>query len=320
MEAAFIGGGRRACYRLPMLVIAGSVNMDLVAPVPQIPGPGQTVLGSRLGRFHGGKGANQAVAAARLGAEVRFFGAVGRDAFGDELVAGLRAENINTGEVLRVNEGSGCALICVDHHGENAIAVLPGANALAPLPPPDLKGELLLLQLEVPLATNVAWAQAAAAHAIPVMLNAAPMVELPRELLAAVQVLVVNEGELAAMVGPEFDLRHDTPDGQHAALDAALAHAAAQGPQRVVVTLGERGCRAWDEGRVIAWPAVQVPVVDTTGCGDAFVGALAASLAEGLQFDAALKRATVAAGLSCRLPGARAGMPRKGQLATAMST
>jgi ribokinase len=287
-----------------MITVAGSINMDLVARVPHIPRPGQTVLGGHFARHHGGKGANQAVAAARLGVAVQFFGAVGADAFGDELVDGLRGEGVDVAGIARCAEvASGCALISVDDTGENAIAVLPGANALAPLPPAGWRAQLLVLQLEVPMDVNVAWALAAKAAGVPVLLNAAPMAELPSELLAAVDMLVVNQGELAALVG-------EVPD--------ALAAAAALGPQRIVVTLGAQGGRAWDHGRVLAWPAHAVEAVDSTGAGDTFVGALAAALTQGQAFEAALQLANVAAALACTAPGARGGMPSLAALETHM--
>ena len=303
----FVAGSR--CYREFMIAVAGSVNMDLVARVPRIAAPGQTVLGHGFAQFHGGKGANQAVAAARLGANVQFFGAVGRDAFGDALQLGLRDEGIATKGLGRVDAPSGCALISVSDDGENAIAVLPGANALAPLPPHDWPGDVasdvvssasiswLLLQLEVPLATCLAWAQAASARGVRVMLNAAPMMALPASLLECVDTLVVNEGELAALVGAVADI------------DTALAAAAGLGPQRVVVTLGAAGCRAVDADSLLHVAGTKVEVVDTTGAGDTFVGALAAGLDAGLTFDLALQRANVAAALSCAVVGARGGMP-----------
>ena len=296
-----------------MIAVAGSVNMDLVARVPRIAAPGQTVLGHGFAQFHGGKGANQAVAAARLGAAVQFFGAVGNDALGDALALGLRDEGIATQGLARVDAASGCALISVSDDGENAIAVLPGANAFAPLPPLPLPRDFastgwLLLQLELPLPTCLAWAQAAAARGVRVMLNAAPMAALPAALLACVDTLVVNQGELAALLGAAVDVD----------VDAALAAAAQLGPPRVVVTLGAAGCRAIDAGRVLHVAGMKVNVVDTTGAGDTFVGALAASLDAGLTFDLALQRANVAAALSCTVAGARGGMPDGVALMNAM--
>lgn len=291
-----------------MIVVVGSVNMDLVARVPHIPAPGETVLGGALERHPGGKGANQAVAAARLGAAVAFVGAVGDDAFGAEMLDGLRAEGIDVRRTARVEGASGCALISVADDGENAIAVLPGANArVAPPETGDFGGApgWLLLQLEVPLPTVTAWARAAAAAGWRVMLNAAPMAPLPEALLSAVDTLVVNQGELAALAGSAA---------------APLQAVAQRGPRRIVVTLGEAGCRAWDDGRVVEVPGRRVEVVDTTGAGDSFVGALAASLDAGETFDAALRRAVVAGALSCTAAGARGGMPDAVRLAQAMTS
>lgn len=284
-----------------MLCVAGSINMDLVARVPHIPAPGETVLGDALQRFHGGKGANQAVAAARLGAPVQFFGAVGDDAFGAELRRGLVDEGIACSGLVQVAGASGCALINVASDGDNAITVLPGANSQAPLPPAGWSAALLLLQLEIPLATVTVWAQAARRGGIEVLLNAAPMTPLPAELLGAVDVLLVNRGELAELAG--------TTD-----VEAALTVVARRGPRRIVVTLGGDGCLAHDAGQTMRLPGVAVDVVDSTGAGDCFAGALAASLHDGLPFADALARANRAAALSCTVAGARGGMPTLNQL------
>lgn len=283
--------------------VVGSLNLDLVARVPHLPAPGETVLGDALARHPGGKGGNQAVAAARLGVPVAFFGAVGDDAFGAELVAGLAAEGIDTRGVRRAEGASGCALIGVADDGENAICVLPGANRAAPLPPPRWPSELrlLLMQLELPLPTVSAWAAAASAAGVPVLLNAAPMTTLPPALLESVDTLVVNEGELRAL-------------GARSAADAA-----ALGPRRVVVTHGAEGARAWDGARSWRQPAHRVRVVDSTGAGDSFCGALAAALWQGRPFDEALARAVCAASLACTRVGARAAMPDGAALEAALA-
>lgn len=289
----------------PVLVVAGSLNLDLVGRAPRIPGPGETVLGTTLARFHGGKGGNQAVAAARLGAAVRFFGAVGRDAAGDELLAGLEREGIDASGVARLADvASGAALITVSDAGENAITVLPGANAHVPLPTDEEAARALsgahglLLQLEIAPAANHAWAEAARAHGVPVLLNAAPASDAAKALLPHCDVLLVNEGELAALCG----------EGSKAGGEATL------GPATVVTTLGARGCRAWQRGRVVSVPGVAVPVMDSTGAGDTFAGALAAALAAGRPLEAALAEANRAAALSCRRAGAREGMPTRAEL------
>ena len=288
---------------MTLVVVAGSLNLDLVGRAPRIPAPGETVLGGELGRFHGGKGGNQAVAAARLGARVRFFGAVGRDGAGEELLAGLAAErHIDTAGVARVNAATGTALITVSDAGENAITVLPGANREAPLPSAEaLRGaRCLLLQLEIPLATNEAWARAAREMRVPVMLNAAPARAEAEVLLPLTDLLLVNESEAALLGGDE----------------AALA---ARGPATVVTTLGERGCRVWHRGRSLAVPGHAVEVVDTTGAGDTFAGALAAALAAGKALMPALTEANAAAALSCRRAGAREGMPTRAELEAALA-
>jgi ribokinase len=284
-----------------VLVVAGSLNLDLVGRAPRIPGPGETVLGAALERHQGGKGGNQAVAAARLGAQVRFHGAVGCDAAGDELLAGLAAEGVATDGVARIEgEPTGCALITVATGGENAITVLPGANRrVAPPAPGELAGaRLLVLQLEIPLEVNWAWAQAAHAAGVPVLLNAAPADPAAVPLLARVDWLLVNEGELAQLGGEETVL----------------------GPANVVVTLGARGCRAWRrQGAALALPARPVDVIDTTGAGDAFAGALAAALARGADPARALAEANAAAAMACTRAGARGGLPGRAELDAAMA-
>lgn len=278
-----------------MIVVAGSLNMDLVGRVPLIPRGGETVLGTTLSRLHGGKGGNQAVAAARLGARVAFAGALGDDTFGDELLRGLQHEAIDTAQVVRAAGASGCALISVADSGENAISVLPGANLQAPGPPSrwPLEWTLLLLQLEIPLAQVLAWATAAHAAAARVLLNAAPMQALPPQLLAATDVLIVNQRELAA-----------------------LAESSQRLPRRRVATLGQQGLQAWDGDRVINLPGHAVPVIDTTGAGDTFCGALATMFDAGAAFDLALQHANAAAALACTRFGARAGMPTRCELDT----
>jgi len=308
------------------LLVAGSLNLDLVGRAPRIPAPGQTVLGGALSRHAGGKGGNQAVAAARLGVRVLMAAAVGRDAAGEELAAGLAQEGIDTGALLRVDEPTGAALITVSEAGENAITVLPGANRFAPAPPARWPAEAgwLLLQLEIPLHTNLAWARAARAAGARVMLNAAPAAALPPELLQALDVLVVNENELLALAegadpGGAMGMASG-PDALEPALEPALQAACRLGPRVVVVTLGGRGCLAARAapaaGAAAARPvpilrqaAFAVPVVDTTGAGDTFTGALAASLLQGANLDDALRTASAAAALACTRHGAREGMP-----------
>lgn len=288
-----------------MIVVAGSLNMDLVGHVARLPTWGETVMGEGFARFAGGKGGNQAVAAARLGAPVAFAGAVGNDPFGSELRDGLRAEGIDVVQLqVMAGEATGCALIHVRPDGENAISVLPGANRKAPAPPSvwPAAWRSLLLQLEIPLATNLAWAQAARSAGVPVALNAAPMAPGLDDLLRHVDLLVLNEGELQRLVGAPVPP------------DQALLAAAARGPSRVVVTMGAKGCLAREGEALLRLRGRAVDVVDSTGAGDTFVGALMASLWQRLGFADALSRANAAAALSCTRPGARGGMPTADEL------
>ena len=282
-----------------MIVVTGSLNMDYVGRVQRLPAWGETVLGTDFARFAGGKGGNQAVAAARLGAPVAFAGAVGADAAGDDLLRGLQQDGIDTTGVVRAPVATGCALIQVGPDGDNAITVLPGANAHAPLPPPvwPAAWRCLLLQLEIPLDATHAWARAARQAGATVVLNAAPMAVLPDGLLRQVDVLVVNAGELRQLVGAQ------------ASIEDALAAAAGAGPTAVVVTLGAAGGAAWVGGQPLRWAGHGVPVVDSTGAGDCFVGALAAGLWQQRPWREVLARANLAAALSCTRAGAREGMP-----------
>ena len=306
VHAVILNGGRHAglshgfvCYKFPMLIV-GSLNLDLVGQAPRIPAPGETVLGHRLLRFEGGKGGNQAVAAARMGASVRFVGAVGEDDAGQQLVAGLEAEGIDTRGIQRLGPASGCALITVSDAGENAITVLPGANALCPMPDgPIPPTDWLLLQMEVPAEVNLAWARAVRDAGGQVMLNAAPCSDAVRPLLPWVDLLVVNEGELHQLAGV-------SADGSIAMREALRA----LGPRAVVITLGAKGCAAWQGGLWWQVEAESVQVVDTTGAGDTFTGALAAVLARGQSLEDALPLANRAAGRSCQRMGAREAMPR----------
>jgi len=276
-----------------VIVVVGSVNMDVIATVDHLPRPGETIIAVDHANSHGGKGANQAVAAARLGADVHFVGCVGDDVFGDELRSGLAAEGVDVGCLRGVAGSSGTAIVTVDGAGENTIVVGSGANQRLTLSEGDLdlvgRASIVLCQLEVPLQ---AVAAAATATSGLFVLNAAPAERLPADLLADVDVLVVNEHELSVVAG-SMDV------------DAVRA----LGVATVVTTLGGRGAQvvtSWDIGYI---PAIEVPVLDTTGAGDAFCGALAASLDSGSDVFAAAARATVAGSLATTRIGARTGMP-----------
>lgn len=285
---------------MPVLVF-GSVIADLVFALPSLPAPGLTVLAPGYAALPGGKGANQAVAAALDGAEVAFAGAVGADAMAEIALSGLRGAGVDLARLVRVDAPTGCAAVCVDPAGRNQIAVGSGANlralaaqvedgALSP-------ATLLLLQMEVPPAENAALIYRARARGARVLLNLAPAGDMEADALRALDLLVANEHEaawLAARLGC----------GANA---AALHRCLGIG---VAVTCGEAGAEAMTAAGHVRVPAVPVQAVDTTGAGDAWCGVLAAALDRGIPLEAAMRRAAAAAALCCTRPGAAAAMPR----------
>jgi ribokinase len=281
----------------PVLVI-GSVNMDLVARCDHLPRAGQTVFGSDFFTAAGGKGANQAVAAARLGANVAMAGCVGNDAFGGSLVAGLQRDRIGCDDVQTVERPTGTALITVDMQGGNTIVVISGANtacdatlverALARAPVPGL----LLLQHEIPEATNAHAIRAAHEAGWFIVLNPAPARALAQDLLPFIDIIAPNEIEASVITGCGDPHR-------------AARHLLAQGARAVLVTLGGEGALYCDADRALRCPAVRVQAVDTTAAGDAYIGALAATLAEGRPIADALAFAAAAAGLAVIRIGAQ---------------
>jgi ribokinase len=261
-----------------MIVVVGSLNMDLVVPVPRFPAAGETLLGGDYARHPGGKGANQAVAAARAGGAVAMVGRVGRDEFGSTLLAALAADGVGTEGVAALADApTGVAFISVDATGQNTIIVAPGANAR--LGPADLEparfagARVVLLQLEVPLEATLAAARLARAAAARVVLNLAPARPLRPEELADIEVLIINETEAALLSGFAADEVARAPERVAAALTELVP--------AVVLTLGAAGA-AWAEGGATGLePGFAVRAVDTTAAGDAFVGALAVVLAYG---------------------------------------
>jgi ribokinase len=278
-----------------MIVVFGSINIDLVVPVPALPRPGETVLGADYALLPGGKGANQALAARRAGAEVCMAGAVGDDRFADAALENLRRDGVDLALVRPVERPTGCAAIMVGDNGENLIAVAPGANreAVAGVVPDVLLGPetTVVCQNEAPIVESAALLRRACARGARTILNLAPAGPIPAGLLPELDFLVVNEGEAATLD----------------ANPAALARALRQG---LILTLGARGATAYlaDGGRIDA-PALPIEPADTTGAGDTFVGVLAAGLDGGLPLEPTLRRASAAAGLACLAKGAQTAMP-----------
>jgi ribokinase len=306
------------------VLVVGSVNVDLVVAAPRLPAPGQTVTGGDLARYQGGKGGNQATAAARLGARVAVVGAVGDDEMGRQARSALASEGIDVAGLAVSSRATGVALIVVDPRGENLITVAPGANdevhavhvrtALAALAPgPD---DVVLVCREIPPDGVLAALEVGRDAGSTTILNPAPADGLDAATLALADILTPNETELALLGGlgsargnPETAARQVLA-GQPTDAGEGDAHGRA-----VVVTLGAAGAlivRA--AGAAVAVPAPAVEVVDTTGAGDTLNGALAAGLADGLDLAGAVRRAVAAAALSTTRPGARGGMPTRAEL------
>jgi ribokinase len=296
------------------IVVVGSLNMDLVVRMPQIPRPGETLLGGVFKTFPGGKGANQAVAAARLGGQVTMIGCVGDDAFGREMRATLAREGIDTTYVLVHPEAAtGVALIQVDAQGQNSIAVASGANFR--LTGVDVEkamqtiGEfdVLVMPLETPLETVYTAAKIASRRGAKVLLNPAPAQVLEKDLLELVDVLLPNEYEIALMTGMQLLSPADTRK--------AAEKLRALGTKNLIVTLGSQGSALFNaSGQETLIPVCQVQAIDTTAAGDCFVGALAVGLCEGKSLLAAAEFASAAAALSVTREGAQPSLPRRSEV------
>ena len=299
------------------IIVVGSFNMDLVVRLPAIPRPGETLLGGVFATYPGGKGSNQAVAAARLGGEVTMIGRVGADAFGDQLLSMARSEGIDTRFVgVDPNEATGVALIEVDAQGQNSIAVASGANftltvadvasAFAQLERVDL----LVMPLETPIDTIVTAAEFAHKIGARVVLNPAPAHNLSPELLKNVDVLIPNEYEAAFMTGIDIQSPQDAR--------RAAVHLLQSGPGTVIVTMGSQGALiaqvAQSEIVYTQTSAFSVKAVDTTAAGDGFVGALAVALGEGLSLPAAARFASAAAAISVTRAGAQPSLPSRAEV------
>lgn len=297
---------------MPRVVVMGSANVDLTVRLPRLPRAGETVSDGEFYRCFGGKGANQALAALRAGAEVRLLAKLGEDPMGQELKAHLEGLGL-PGKYLITHQGSptGTALILVDQEGRNLIGVAPGANRTLTeqevISSRDLFdwGDLFLCQLEIPVAAVAAALRLARDKGMKTLLNPAPVNELPEEILRLVDVITPNEEEAKALTGLENE-------------EAAARKLSAMGPSQVILTLGEKGVLRLREGELSYFPSYKVKAVDTTGCGDAFNGALACALAEGKDLDESIGFAVAAGALAATVKGAQDAMPSREEILSFM--
>jgi ribokinase len=295
----------------PRIVVIGSLNMDFVVSVERLPAPGETVLGGAFRMIPGGKGANQAYAAARLGGRVAMAGRVGYDLFGDQLKAGLAAAGVEISEIHATrSEPTGVALIWVDRAGQNSIVVASGANGTLTLAEEAARrlfqgAGIALFQLETPLATVAAALAAARAEGVRTILDPAPAQPLPSELLSRVDLLTPNESEALILLGqPPGRI----PADQRPAVARALR---ARGSDTVILKLGDEGCFVASAGGEWHLPAFAVTAVDTTAAGDTFNAALAVALAAGEPLEAAARFANAAAAVSVTRAGAQSSAPSR---------
>ena len=299
------------------VVVFGSINMDLVVRTPRLPAPGETLTGYTFFTAPGGKGANQAVACARLGAPTRMVGRVGDDLFGEQLRASLRSFGVQDDGVLTTPGPSGVALIAVDDTAENTIVIVPGANGAVSIADiPRLERALdgaraLLLQLEVPIETVVAAARAAHTRGVTVILDPAPALPLPDELYALADIITPNEHEATTLTGIAV---HDD-QGAIAAARALIA----RGARRVALKLGARGALTADAEGEQFWSPFTVTPVDTVAAGDAFNGGLAVALSEGRSFNEAIRWGLAAGALSVTRHGAQPSMPERNEVLTLLA-
>jgi ribokinase len=297
-----------------MIVVIGSINLDMITVVDRLPGSGETVRGSGFSTAPGGKGANQALAAARAGAQVRLVGAVGKDEFASAALACLKDGQVDLAGVAEIHASTGIAAILVDGAGENMIAVAPGANDS--VLPGDLakarlqRGDVVLLQLEIPLPTVEAALDAARAAGAATVLNTAPFRSEAVDLLGKADYVVANEtefdlyGEALALSG------RDRPARMRAFVDKT--------GRAIVVTLGGDGVLAATPDTFLNIPALPITPVDTVGAGDTFCGYLAAGISADMPLETALRRAAAAGSLACLKPGAQPAIPRAADVDAAL--
>jgi ribokinase len=295
------------------IIVVGSSNTDMIIKVPRIPKPGETILGGKFSKAAGGKGANQAVAAARSGGDVTFVARVGQDMFGDNAIQGFEENNIVTGHVFRDPEApSGVAEIFVSEDGENSIAVAPGANSN--LSPEDIdnsedainSADILLMQLEIPPETVQAAADLAHEKNATIILNPAPATDLPDELLAKITILTPNESEAELLTGIKV-IDKDSAE-------KAAKKLQSMGVQKVIITMGKSGAYVLSDGFSGIVSGYQVDAVDTTAAGDVFNGALSVAIAENKSLKEAVQFANAAAALSVQKLGAQPSAPGRAEI------
>lgn len=300
---------------MPDILVIGSLNTDLVVRAPRFPQPGETISGEDLQTFPGGKGANQAVAAARLGTSVSMLGRVGKDDFGDYLLNNLQANKVDTQYVQRDDASTGTAIIVVDANGQNSIVLSAGANG--GVHPKDVttaalsEFKLLLLQLEIPIETVLFAARRGKDSGLRVLLNPAPARSLPEELLSLSDFLVPNETELSLLTNQTVNDIESAGKAAKLLLD--------RGPQTVIVTLGANGALMVTKEMTQHIPPFKVNVVDTTAAGDAFIGGFASALLQNKPLDEAVRNACACGALATTKVGAQPSLPTKEEVERFMS-
>ena len=296
----------------PKICVVGSSMIDLISKVPRLPKLGETLVGHSFHLGYGGKGANQAVMAAKLGARVTMVNKVGRDVFGEGTLGNYREQGIDTTHVMfDKSRFSGVAPIFVDDNAQNFIVIVPGANL--GLLPADvqkarqviLEADILICQLEIPMETTLEAFRIAKSGNVRTILNPAPAAPIPDELLKLTDICAPNETETELLTGE--------PVGKLDEAEAAARKLLSRGPGTVILTLGERGALLVDKNNVENIPAIKVDAVDPTGAGDAFVGSLAAFLGEGLSMQNAIRRANAVAALSVTRIGTQVSFPKRAE-------